>query len=187
MAQIEGSLRSSEAHAHQHGTRKPSNERILSRSIASSFVTALYTDYIGRVPTAAEMTAALKVVGNGSSDAARAKFAKELAQSDTYYGAVVNKLYRDTLGRNADPGGLAYFMNLAKKSGRSAVSYPVYQSPESCRTRVKGLYEHFLGRQPDAGGLNYWAGKVATAGDIALAANLTTSAEYLNRSITRFP
>jgi hypothetical protein len=214
------------------------------RSVAESFVTAAYQDYIGRAPTGPELAAGLAVAGDASSIEKRSQFTTALAQSDTYLGAVVNNLYVDTLGRVGDaggvaywtnqlrtgqitvaqaaglfyaspeyfsgyghndlstwvtdlynkvlhrapdPGGLAYYVNLAPTTNRYTVAYPFYQSLESSNTRVKALYLHFLQRPADQGGLDYWANKIPTLGDVALASNLTLSSEYLSKATTRYP
>jgi kumamolisin len=135
-------------------------------SSAESFVTAAYEDYIGRAPTPDELAYGLLIVGDASSIQKRAQFTTALAQSDTYLGAVVNKLYLDTLGRTGDPGGVAYWTN-ELRSGRVTVAQTAglfYASPEyfsgygnnDLTTWVTDLYHKVLLRNPDQGGLNYY-------------------------------
>jgi hypothetical protein len=136
------------------------------RTLAQSFVTAAYEDYIGRAPTPDELAYGLLIVGDASSIEKRAQFTTALAQSDTYLGAVVNKLYLDTLGRTGDPGGVAYWTN-ELRSGRVTVAQTAglfYASPEyfsgygnnDLTTWVTDLYHKVLLRNPDQGGLNYY-------------------------------
>lgn len=221
-------------------------EQAPARTANQSLAYAAYNDFIDRDPTPSELTSAVAALG-GTTDATpaqRAAFMSGLANSDVYLGAVVNKLYQDTLGRNGDPGGVAFwtnklrlksqtvaqvaatfyssneyfagfgdndletwvkdlyvkvllrtgdpggvqfYVNRATNQGRYAVAFPIYQSPESSRTRVKGLFQFLLGRQPDAAGLDFWDGRVLTQGDVALAVNLAGSGEYKNKAIVRFP
>lgn len=211
------------------------------RTPNQSLVVAAYNDFIDRDPTPTELSQAAAALDAGGS---RAAFLRTLSTSDVYLAAVVNRLYQDTLGRDGDESGVAYWtqelrsgrrtvaaaaasfyssveyfngigggtnetwvrdlyvkillrpadqagvnhwVGVAQTRGRSRVSLPMFQSPESARTRVRGLYRHFLGRGTDASGLNHWAGQVVVRGDLALAVNLANSAEYYNRAAARFP
>jgi hypothetical protein len=229
---------------HRDAARTGRYRSLVVSKAAKSFVTAAYQDYVGRAPTETELANGLDVVGDASSIQRRSQFTTVLATSDTYLGAVVNKLYVDTLGRTGDPGGVAYWTNqlrtgtvtvaqtaglfysspeyfsgfgnndlttwvtdlyqkvllrapdqrgldyyvdLAKRTNRYTVAYPLYQSTESAQTRTKALYQHFLGRPADQGGLDYWASRIPALGDVALASNLTLSDEYLGKAATRYP
>jgi hypothetical protein len=101
--------------------------------------------------------------------------------SDT---GVVQALYRQLLGRDpaADTAGVAFWVGEAQRSGRVDVALNFFQSEEKRRGRVRDLYCTLLNRTPDAGGSAYWAGVILTQGDLALARNLATSAEYLASS-----
>lgn len=91
----------------------------------------------------------------------------------------VKDLYVKLLGREADAGGLSYWVGQTSAHGRDDVALRMYQSPESRRTRVTRLYEQLLHREPDAAGRDYWAGRILGEGDIALAIELASSPEYL--------
>jgi hypothetical protein len=52
---------------------------------------------------------------------------------------------------------------------------------------VTDLYQKLLHRGPDAGGLAFWATRILSTGDIALAVDLASSAEYYSRAHTRYP
>lgn len=132
-----------------------------------AFVKAVYVDYIGRLPTRAELTAGVAVVGGGaSSAAARARFSTDLSRSATYVDSFLNKLYRDTLGRDGDPAGLAHWRQqlLTGRRTPAQVGADFYASPEYFRniggntttSWVTDLYTKLLLRRPDADGLNHW-------------------------------
>ena len=65
---------------------------------------------------------------------------------------------------------------------RANVANAIYLSEESRLLRVTALYQHFLHRDPDPSGRTYWANVIKTKGDIALALELATSNEYVNRT-----
>lgn len=94
----------------------------------------------------------------------------------------VSNLYTTILGRPADPDGQRYWVQTAAAQGRPAVAGSFYQSLESRRARVEALYTQLLGRAADPGGLSYWTGVIQTRGDLALAAFLAGSDEYLARA-----
>ena len=210
------------------------------------YIAAGYADFIDRAPTTGERTAARTQLGGNraATKAQRSQFVTGLANSDEYLGTVVNRMYRDTLGREGDPGGVAYWTERlrsgrstvaevagqfyasgeyfrgfgggdlnrwigdlyqkllhrtpdpaglahwrgrATRSGRNAVSLPLFQSNESARSRVSALYVALLGRPADAAGLEHWAPRVVAKGDVVLAVDLATSAEYVRRAALRFP
>ncbi|MCU1356216.1 MAG: hypothetical protein JWM89_1634 [Acidimicrobiales bacterium] len=119
-------------------------------SPAQSFVTATYNDYIQRNPTSSELSSGVAAVGDVTVGSKRASFAKNLANTDKYLGAFVNKLYVDTLGRVGDPGGVAYWTKKLrnKTSTPAQVAASFYASNEYFRgfghssntTWVKDLY-----------------------------------------------
>lgn len=64
----------------------------------SSFVRAAYTDFLGRVPTADELSFGIARLGSGS-EAARRGLVVDLANSTEWVTEVVERMYADTLGR----------------------------------------------------------------------------------------
>ena len=97
--------------------------------------------------------------------------------------AYVQSLYRDILGRGADPTGLeSWIRKLNRGMGRTTVATGFYGSYESAADRVTDLYRIILGRGVDPTGLSTWTKKVIRSGDIVLAATLATSDEYWNRA-----
>lgn len=221
-------------------------EPVTGQTVNESFIVAGYQDFLFRSPTAAERVTARAALGGSAVATAkqRADFVTGLANSDQYLGAIVQKMYRDTLGRNGDQGGIAYWTNqlrtgrrsvaqvagefyasneyfqgygggdvdrwigdlyrklllrtadrgglehwrlVAYRSGRTAVSTPMFQSNESARTRVNNVYLALLGRPGETAGIAFWAPKVVKDGDVVLAVNLGGSNEYLTRAKRRFP
>ena len=208
-----------------------------------AFVTSAYTDFLGRPPTAGELSLATSVAMGAQFN--RAALVSQLAKSPEWIQVTVDKLYTDTLGRpgdpsgtaywvgqlssgrktvaqvaalfyssseyfagygqsdahtwvidlytkilhrdgNADPSGVAYWVDQTERHGRAPVALSFYQSNESRHTRVASLYETLLGRAPEADGWNYWAAAIAKQGDLALAANLASSHEYYARAANTF-
>jgi hypothetical protein len=92
----------------------------------------------------------------------------------------IRALYRDLLGagRAPDPDGLAFWRDVAVRSGRPAVALSIYQSLENRLYRVERLYFDLLDRAPDGGGLAFWAEQILVHGDLTLATFLASSPEY---------
>jgi hypothetical protein len=172
------------------------NDRVVelpipSNTAAQSFVTAAYTDFIGRAPTGPELTAGVSAVADMSSGK-RAAFLGTLANSDTYISALVNKLYTDTLGRDGDSGGVTFWVNQlkTKKKTVAQVAANFYSSAEyftgigggTNTTWVTDLYHKILLRDPDSG-LSFWVGVAGTKGRLAVSLPFFQSAESLNTRV----
>ncbi|MCU1451991.1 MAG: choice-of-anchor protein [Acidimicrobiales bacterium] len=158
----------------------------------SAVVNQFYLDTLGRPGDAGGVAYWTNRIRTGASTPAQV--AAEFYASDEYFHhtggtnqAWVTAVYHALLGRAPDSAGLAYWTGQVAATGRAPVAFRLYQSSESCHTRVRKLYQKLLARLPDPGGADYWATQVADHGDIALAANLAASTEYFNRSQTRFP
>jgi len=108
----------------------------------------------------------------------RYQLVAELTTSDEWAANVVNKMYFDTLGRNGDAGGRAYWISQLQDgmsvARMAALFYgsPEYIAGEGNRLDrwITDLYGELLARQPDAGGLNYWVNETdrTTPGSVAL-------------------
>ena len=89
-----------------------------------------------------------------------------LVGSDEYFAraggtpaAFVRQLYRDALGRQADPDGLDHWTgHLAAGASRSDVTDAVLGSTEGRQRQVRADYAGLLRRPADAGGLNAFVG-----------------------------
>jgi hypothetical protein len=81
--------------------------------------------------------------------------------------AEVTQIYRDVLGRNPDPGGLATFSaELAGGASLATVRQQLAASPEA-QNDVNALYRQVLGRDADPGGLATYTGLLADGSSLA--------------------
>jgi len=141
------------------------------RAQKSSFVEALYLDFVGRTPSAAEVLHWVSRLDLGTS---RYEVATALSRTDTWITAVVTRFYRDTLGRDPDPAGLAGWVQ-AVRSGTpvTTIASCFYGSDEYLAVMANGdledwvtdLYRKLLFRAPDAGGVHSWLGAMARGTD----------------------
>ncbi len=99
--------------------------------------------------------------------------------------AFVRQLFLLVLHRPVDAAGLRYWLARVRQSGRDRVAAEVFDSAESRRDRVTRLYDRVLGRTPDAAGLRYWAHQFTRINDVELAAALSASDEFFDRSQAR--
>lgn len=90
-------------------------------------------------------------------------------------------LYRDVLGRPADAGGLAGWMQAVQRgASRNAVALAFASSHEENIRLVTGAYEGFLGRAPDEAGGNSWVNTLDKGMTLSqLNAAFVSSAEYV--------
>ncbi|WP_426573668.1 DUF4214 domain-containing protein [Aquihabitans sp. McL0605] len=150
------------------------NDRIVelpvpANSANQSFVIAAYTDFIQRTPTSGELSAAVTKLNGGQTHAA---FLTTLANSDVWLNAVVQKLYVDTLGRQGDPGGVAYWTTKIRNKTQTVaqVSASFYSSNEYFRgfghsdnaTWVKDLFQKVVLRQPTSAEVTKWVNVAKT-------------------------
>jgi hypothetical protein len=146
-----------------------------------------YQTFLGRNADPAGAQAWLQALKQGTSPQ---DLMAAFVASDEYYQnqggtlqAWVNALYRDVLGRVADPTGLAaWVQSLQNGASRSSVALAFVQSQEEDVQLVTGVYENLLGRLPDAAGLEHWVAALGNGLTLAQLNTLfATSAEYLNR------
>jgi predicted outer membrane repeat protein len=85
--------------------------------------------------------------------------------------AFIKGLYRLILGRDADPGGLGYWLNFMAASGdalearEQLVQQGFWNSYENRAREVNGFYESYLGRDADPQGLAYWTNQLQNGAD----------------------
>ena len=82
------------------GDRAASQRPLASSAEIAAFANAAFNDFVGRDATQAEKDLWVARILGGSS---RNSLVADLAQSDEWAANVVDKMYQDTLGRNADP------------------------------------------------------------------------------------
>ena len=75
----------------------------------------------------------------------------------------VRDLYLGSLGRSVDPGGLAYWTQVAATRGPGYVASGVVWSQESRQRLVAAAYVQFLKRDPDPAGLASWSAFLASS------------------------
>jgi Domain of unknown function (DUF4214) len=93
----------------------------------------------------------------------------------------VAQAYRDILGREADPGGLAHFTQLLDQgvANRTQVAAQLLASREYRVKALTDLYHQILRRDPDAGGLESFVTFLGSGGTLAqVRALLLGSVEY---------
>src|SRR5664280_259521 len=132
--------------------------------VYESFVTASYQDFLGRQPSASELSFQANALMTGA--VSKAAYLSSLSRSGEWLSAIVTKMYADTLNRTPDPGGLANWVSWLR-SGRFTVAEAAsrfYSSNEyftvaagsSTETWVKLLYQKLLNRTADSVGLPFW-------------------------------
>jgi len=76
-----------------------------------------------------------------------------VAANDVY----ISSLYQGLLGRNSDPGGLAFWdSQLNAGQSRTQVALGIEKSDEFIGRAVQIYYQDFLGRPGDSAGVNFW-------------------------------
>ena len=129
-----------------------------------AFVKASYMDFLGRMPSDAEVAAQTTALAKGG--AATTNYLTSLAHSEEWLSAIVTKMYQDTLGRSPDAAGLATWVSWLR-SGRFTVAqaaalmyssdeYYLYHAGGTSTTWVSALYTKLLSRDADTAGLTYW-------------------------------
>lgn len=166
---------------------------LASESTASmrSFVAASTQDFLRRPASTAEMDEYVSGVRCGWLS--KAGYLQRMVNSDPWLGAVVTKFYQDTLDRNPDSGGLAYWTGILRSRRLSVaqVASQFYASAEyyankgggTDRSWVSNLYSVLLERTPDTGGLNYWVSMIPRVGRPAVAYSFYQSNESARQRV----
>lgn len=155
---------------------------------AQQYVRAAYRHFLGRPADDAEATYWGNALVRGLEPP---RFIRELVVSDEWSGHIVDRFYRDTLGRGGDPSGRAYW------TGRLRGGVPVatvasgfYGSEEYVRRSggdaegwIRELYRALLGREPDRAGLAYWTDRVHDQGRERVAWSFFQSHESRGRRV----
>lgn len=149
----------------------------------------LYDDILGRAPDAGGRAFWISQLQNGVP---APQVVASFFASDEYFASVggtnpsfIDALYQAVLRRAADAGGRAFWVqNLDDGAPRGDLSSQVFRSYESGGLRVDGLYDDLLNRSPDAGGRDFWATYLTTGDEVALAAQIVSSPEYIGNAET---
>ncbi len=163
-------------------------------SPTTSFVLAAYTDVLGRTPEVSD-SGVQYWVGALSAGAPRVSIAGGFTSSDEYRLKMINLAYRDVLGRQADPGGLSWWLDQmrhgfvqpddAHRSFLSAQEFYTRQGGGTDAGYVSALYTDILGRSPDAGGLAYWVSVLQGSGRESVINGLWFAPETLNVRVSQ--
>ena len=158
-------------------------------------VVRLYSAYFRRVP---DSDGIAYWVGRYRFGASLGEISSWFARSPEFiatYGALdevgfVAQLYRNTMARDPDPGGLAYWVD-ELKSGRLTGGDVLVGFSESNEFRFRSgpstevtiIYEALLGRTPDPDGWAYWAAVLPTGPttEALLIGTIRSSPEYRSR------
>ncbi len=125
-----------------------------------AFITALYTDVLGRVPDA---VGAAFYASQLSIGVPRSTVVAEFWQSREHRAIEVRSYYQSILHRAADSGGLTAWTNaMVAGATEEAVITAFFNSAEfqadnpTATAFVDALYADLLGRNADSGGESYW-------------------------------
>ncbi len=126
-----------------------------------AWVDALHEDFLGRGATDLEQVDQAR-----TPHPDRASRVRAFTRSDAWIGGSVSLLYRSTLGRDADAGGRAYWVERVQAGLPLSEVAVLFHAADEYRRRAGGtdeawiavLYDELLGRRADAAGLAYWTG-----------------------------
>lgn len=139
-------------------TASAANEK---RARDQRFVSSLFDDFLFRAPSAGEsqfFTDAL------TYDMPESTLVSLFAGSDEWVGALIDELYRSTLGRPSDPGGRRHWIDVYNRgTSPAAIAAQFYASQEffqrsggTNRAWVDQLYVQIMARRGDSGGVAHW-------------------------------
>lgn len=137
-----------------------------------AFVYAAYKDFLGRMPTAAELSAA--TAGPLDTVTHRSALVGTLAYSPEWIVHTVDQMYQDTLGREGDPSGTAFWvaalqsrrMTVAQVAANFYASSEYFNGFGNANTEqwIEDLYAKLLNRTPEAAGLAFWVDTTESRG-----------------------
>lgn len=130
----------------------------------AAYIDDVHQLFLGRSATGADTERWCGPVRNGD----RISLTKALSVSDEWAGVQIDQLYRKILGRPADAGGRAYWLEQVGRGLRiEDIAAQFYGSAEyfgangsTNRSFVEALYLDLLERPADAKGRDYWAGQL---------------------------
>jgi len=160
-------------------------------STYDSFVKASYQDFLGRQPSAGEVSFQANALMTGI--VSKAGYLASLSTSNEWLSAIVTKMYADTLNRTPDAGGLANWVSWLR-SGRFTVAqaaslfyssneYYTLHAGNTPGTWVTLLYQKLLNRAADPSGLQFWITNTGRYGMDWVAYNFYQSEESRMRRV----
>lgn len=161
-----------------------------SRTADEAWVLAAYEDLLDRAPTERERADAVARLGAGTS---RATLARELSGTTEWIAVSVTRFYRDTLDREPDADGLAFWVDQVRTGRRAlaAVAAQLYSSPEyhslsggTDAAWVADLYDKVLHRAATPDDVVFWTGRAQARGRGKVAAAIYGSLESRRDRVT---
>ncbi len=148
----------------------------VAKNATEAFVIAALVDFTGEA-SEADVAAGVAALEGGQS---KSSWLRGLSKSTAYLTYVVNQMYLDTLGREGDAGGVAFWVGkLQSGTPVHEVAASFYGSAEyfngkgggDAETWVADLYTTLLGREGSPAEIAYWVGEipVRTRGGVAKA------------------
>lgn len=153
------------------------------RTANASWTLAAVADLLGRAPTDAELTATVARLDGGTG---RATVARELSTSAEWIQVSIRRFYLDTLDREPDADGLAFWVGEVQAQRRTLaqVAAGFYSSPEYFSNAggtgaawVADVYTKVLHRDPTPDDIVFWVGRTQDRGRSRVAATIYASPE----------
>ncbi|MBL9123688.1 MAG: DUF4214 domain-containing protein [Planctomycetaceae bacterium] len=151
-------------------------------------VDGLYAQYLHRSADAGGRSGWIAAIREGRTidEVARAIVnSAEYSTRNASNGAFVDSLYREILGREADAGGRASWVNqLNGGTSRANVASAFLRSTEYVDRAINSLYQNVYGRRADQGSLQYYRSQVQN-GQQSLASitqSLLASVDYFGQA-----
>ncbi len=130
------------------------------------FISGIYELFLGREPSDVESDLDVTDLEQG---ARRSELTTVMARSEYWSGASLDEMYRNSLGREADAEGRAYWLGEIENGLQlQDLGTYFYGSAEyaaeagGTEAYVAGLYNVLLNRAPDLDGLSYWVDLLET-------------------------
>ena len=159
---------------------------------ATSLVTGLYHNLLGRAPDATGLAFWVQQLSSGAMT--NQQVATGIWDSAEHRGIEVANYYELYLGRAPDAAGLSFWVNrfLSGQDNELTMEAQFITSPEfilnnnSASAYVTALYIDILGRTPSISEESFWDNELAAIGTNAVAVDILTSAEAYTRVITNY-
>lgn len=155
-----------------------------------AFVKALFADFLGRAPSASELSDWVALASNAD----RTVIANALANSPEWVSHIVDRFYFDTFGRAPDSAGAAFWrdqitsgtMTVAQVAAQFYGSTEYFQGygNSDLTTWVDDLYAKLLHRVADPAGRALWVGVAQSDGRAAVTYPFYQSLESAHDRVT---
>ncbi|MEF2975814.1 GH25 family lysozyme [Subtercola sp. YIM 133946] len=159
-------------------------------TLDSNYITALYHDYLGRVPSASDIVFWENALADG---APRSDIAAGFVNSDEYRLIRIDAAYRSVLGRNPDPGGRLSWLDAMHRGGITTddIETQLYGSAEYYQAHgntdslfVASLYSTLLHRQGTASDYAFWSALITQHGRYWVIAQYWNANETISQRVS---